>query len=244
MLTGENTMSLRKLLTSLALIATATSANAASISLTGLTTPIQYNAEVKKAPAPIASGVGNTVASGLKWSGGNGFDAGIADDFLAWCFDLIHPISLGKTYEYDVVEKPFSNSYLLAGANLRVSKLFNANYDTLDATNEVEAVAFQLAVWEVANDDDFSVTTGAFQAVGLGRNAAEITSTAQSFLKSGAGFEGNALWKTTFLETREAQGSQNLVTAIRETEIPPVPLPAGGLLLISGLIGLTFLKRR
>lgn len=236
-------MSIRKLLASLALIATATSAHAASITLTGLTTPIQYTSEVKKAPAPIASGVGIGVASGLKWSGGDGFDAGIEDDFLAWCFDLIHPVSLGKSYEYAAVEAPYSNSYLLAGADRRVSKLFNANYDTLDATDQVQAAAFQLAVWEVANDDDFSVTSGVFQAAGYGNRAAEITSTAQSFLKSGANFDGIGLWKTTFLETRESKGTQNLVTATRGTQISAVPLPAGGLLFISGLCALAVWRR-
>jgi hypothetical protein len=236
-------MSLRIALASLAVAASAASANAASITLDGLSTPIEYNAEIRKAPGPVASGMGNTVASGQKWSGGLGFGSGIEDDFLAWCFDLIHPVGLGKTYEYELVERPYSNSYLLSGAKHRVSQLFNANYAQLDATDSVQAAAFQLAVWEVANDDDFNIATGPFQAGGLGRNSGAITSTAQSFLSGSESFSGPFTWKTAFLETREASATQNLVTAIHQTTIPPVPLPAGGLLLMSGLCAIAVCRR-
>lgn len=233
----------RATLALIALTTTTPVAHAASITLDGLTTPIVYNAQVQDAPAPIASGVGNAVASGLKWTGGADLGAGVEDDFLAWCFDLIHPISLGATYEYEVVDAPYSNSYLLAGADARVSNLFNANYDDLDATDAVEAAAFQLAIWEVANDDDFDLTSGVFQASGYGADAADITSTAQTFLSGGADFDGLSEWQAIFLETREASGTQNLVTAVRATEVAPIPVPAAGFLLLGGLFGLIALRR-
>ncbi len=238
--------SVRATLAVIALATTTSAAQAASITLDGLTTPIVYNGEVQAAPEPIASGVGNTVASGLKWSGGEGFGAGLGDQFLAWCFDLIHPIRLGETYKYEVVDAPYSNSYLLSGADKRVSGLFNANYDSLDASDPVQAAAFQLAIWEVANDNDLDLTKGAFQASGLGTNAEDITVVAQTFLANTAKFEGSLTWQTLFLETREAVGSQNLVTVVRgdEPSITPVPLPAGMLLLFSGLGGIAAFKRR
>jgi len=229
----------------LAVLAITTStANAATITLEGVTTPIEYNGVVQVAPEPIASGVGNTVATGLTWTGGEGFGEGIEEQFLAWCFDLIHPVSLGGTYEYEIVDAPYSNSYLLSGADARVSRLFDTSYDNLDASDPVQAAAFQLAVWEVANDNDFDITTGVFQASGLGSNAANITSTAQTFLSASVDFTGPSSWRTIFLETREDVGSQNLVTAIRKNEVAAVPLPAGGILLLSGLVGTGAFKRK
>ncbi|CAN0603113.1 unnamed protein product, partial [Ectocarpus sp. 12 AP-2014] len=210
-------------------------ADAASITLDGLTTPIAVNAQIQDAPKPIASGIGNAVASGLIWTGGEDLNASVTDRFIAWCFDLIHPVSLGATYDYEVVDAPFSNSYLLEGADVRVSSLFNANYDTLETTDPVQAAAFQLAVWEVANDNDFDLASGVFQASGYGIDAADITATAQSFLSGGVDYHGPENWQTFFLETRESKGTQNLVTAVRAPELTPVPLPASGLFLFAGL---------
>lgn len=236
--------SFRAALAGIALATMAPSAYAATITLDAITTPIAYNTQVTAAPKPIASGVGSTIATGLLWSGGEGLGAGLADDFLAWCFDLIHPVGLGVDYEYEVVDTPYSNSYLLDGADTRVSSLINANYDSLDATDHTQAAAFQIAVWEVANDDDFDITSGVFQASGLGKSSADISKTAQTFLSRGANFAGPETWRAMFLETRESIGTQNLVTAVRTPDVAPVPLPAPGLLLLGGLAGLAAMRRR
>ncbi len=219
-------------------------AHAASITLESLTTPIVVNATIKEAPKPIASGVGNTVASGQLWTGGDALGRDLANSFLAWCFDLIHPVRLGATYEYVAVDAPFSNSYLLAGADARVADLFNANYSTLDARNPIQAAGFQIAVWEVANDDDFNIGTGVFKASGNGANASEISSAATRFLTSASAFNGPAEWQTVFLETREKSGTQNLVTAKKLPDVAPVPVPAAAFLLLGGLAGLVALRRR
>lgn len=227
-----------------ALFMMSSSAEAASIKLDGLTTPITYNAQIKKVPDEISSGVGRSVASGLVWLGGEGLHAGITDSFIGWCFDLVHPVSLGKTYEYAVVDTPYSNSYLLDGADIRVNNIFNANYDTLRTDDAIQAAAFQLAIWEVANDNDFDLLNGAFQGGGYGRNASAITAVAQEFLSAGENYEGAMSWQTVFLETREDSQSQNLVTAVRAPEVAAVPLPASSLLLIVGLAGLAGLRTR
>ena len=230
--------------TFLALFMSSPAVHAASITLEELTTPIVLNAEIKEAPEPIASGIGNAVASGLVWTGGAGLVEGFQDSFVAWCFDLIHPVSLGATYEYKVVDAPYANSYLLSGADARVSSLFNANYDDLDVNDSVQAAAFQLAVWEVANDDDFDLEGGVFQAAGFGDEAAEITSAAQNFLTDGKSYDGSSNWQAVFLETLEENQTQNLVTASRTPDVAPVPIPASGLLLVAGLAGLAGLRRR
>jgi len=222
----------------------ASAANASSITLQGLTTPIKVNAQIKKAPEPISSGVGNAVASGLIWTGGESLRGSISDRFIAWCFDLIHLVRLGATYKYEVVDAPYSNSYLLEGANVRVSNLFNATYDSLNANDSIQAAAFQLAVREVANDDDFYLSSGVFQAGGYGSESGDITSTAQRFLSAGAGYDGPMNWSTTFIETREVNGTQNLVTAVRQQGVTSVPIPASGLLLLGGLAVLARPRKR
>ncbi len=226
------------------LSAIASSSQAASITLEDLTTPIELNAQVTAAPSQISSGIGEAVASGLIWSGGEGFGANILETFVAWCFDLVHPVSLGATYSYDVVDAPFSNSYLLGGADTRVESLINANYDNLDTADPVQAAAFQMAVWEVAYDDDFSLLSGVFQGGGYGGSSGAITQTAEDFLARGESFAGPIAYKATFLETREQSGTQNLVTVVAAPEAAVVPLPSSALLLICGLAGFVSLRRR
>lgn len=227
----------RPTLAALAVLCLSPAAHAASITLESITTPLETNVRIDAAPGPVEEKLGDAIAAGLNWSGGSAFGTDLADDFLAWCFDLVNPVGLGTPYAYDVVNAPFSNSYLLSGAGARVSKLINSAYDTLDANDALQSAAFQLAVWDVAYDDDFNISSGVFQASGTGTGASSIDALAQGFLDSGAAFDGVIAWDTVFLETREAPGRQNLVTAVRANmDVPaPVPVPATGVLLLGGL---------
>lgn len=233
-------------LAALALLGLSPAAHAASITLESITTPLEINVRIEAAPGPVEAKLGDAIAAGLNWSGGRAFGTDLADDFLAWCFDLVNPVGLGTPYAYDVVNDPFSNSYLLSGASGRVSKLINGAYDTLDASDALQSAAFQLAVWDVAYDDDFDLSSGVFQASGTGAGASSIDALAQGFLASGANFDGVIVWDTLFLESRQDPARQNLVTAVRGTiDSPaPVPTPATGLLLLAGLGIFAGLRRR
>ena len=209
--------------------AIAAPAGAASLTLDELTTPLTRTVRVTSAPGPVPEG--SFVATGLKMNDG-------VSSFIAWCFDLTHQIAKGGPYTYTATDTPFSNSFLTAGAKDRAERLFNANYGSVDAYDAVQASAFQLALWEVAYDSDFDLTSGQFQGTGRGSFAAQIASTAAGYLQAASGFSGRGGWKVTFLENQNERTRQNLVTA------SPVPLPAALALLGGGLAALGAVRRR
>ena len=103
------------------------------------------------------------------------------------------------------------------------------------------AAAFQLSLWEVAYDDDFNLLSGAFRGEGHGSFAKAISSTASGFLTAAKAYTGAGRYDLTFLESRDRQTRQNLVTA---TPAAPVPLPAALPLMAAGLGGLAALHLR
>ena len=208
------------------------SAGAASLTLESFTTPLNANTKVNR--APVRDVTGPTRATGFNMSDG-------VRTFVAWCLDLTHRIAKGGPYQYEATTTPFSNSFLAGGAVSRVQSVFDANYATVDASDKVMAAAFQLSLWEVAYDDDFNLLSGAFRGEGHGSFAKAISSTAAGFLTAAKAYTGAGRYDLTFLESRDRQTRQNLVTA---TPSSPVPLPAALPLMAAGLGGLAALHLR
>lgn len=210
------------------------SAGAASLTLESFTIPPSANTTISR--APVRDVTGPTIATGFNMRDG-------VSTFIAWCLDLTHRISKGGPYQYEATTTPFSNSFLAGGAASRVQSVFDANYGALDTSDKVTAAAFQLSLWEVAYDNDFSLLTGAFRGGGHGSLAASISSAAAGFLTAAKGYAGREQFDLTFLESRDRNTRQNLVTA---TPAAPVPLPAALPLLAGGLGGMAalYLRRR
>jgi len=240
----------KKLTLALGLSIAASAGHAGTISFDRVTTSLASTGNVTAVPSDISGSTGKVAATGQIWTGGTSLGMGIADEFLAWCFDLVHSVRLGAEYDYKLTSNPYSNSFLADGAVLRVSQLVNANYDTLDPFDKVEAAGFQLAVWEAAYDDDFDLGNGDFKAKGVGSDRKDIDAQAKTFLDNGAAFTGADTWKVLFLESEETKVSQNLLTATRLSgnngggTMSPIPLPAAGFLMLAGLGGLGLLRRR
>lgn len=214
----------------------ATTADAAVLRLDGYTSSIQ---SVSINSSPAANTPGNVGASGFKLTDTSG-DMG---SFVGWCLDIAHYLmGRGDSQNYTPTNDPFSNSYGLSSvAKDRVQSVFDANYATLDASNGDHAAAFQMALWEAAYEDDdaaLSVSSGVFQASSHGS-----THRANRYLLNAANYAGDSVWNLSFLEVdgnadRGRYTGQNLVT------VSPVPVPAAGLMLVTGLLGMGAITRR
>lgn len=161
-------------------------------------------------------------------------------DFIAWCVDIAHNLSLKGLYE--VTSAPFTNTFAFTQTQKdNVKSLFETSYSSLNLNNNNESAGFQLALWEVIYEDSgtFDVKDGSFYS-STNISARNI---ANGFLANLGGAVTQA-YNVSYLESLgwEKSGttkySQNLVS------VTPVPLPAAGLLLACGLAGLYASNRR
>ena len=214
-------------------MATALSVSATTVSLTydGPSAVNPQTATITAAPVMSPSG---------SWPltvGAYGFEmtdtSGQMGSFLAWCLDISHYLGTSGESSYTVTDTPFASSYGLdSGQMARVQSVFDANFGLLDVTVGNQAAGFQLALWNALYDTDWVIAGGAFSATA----STSILSLANGYLTAAHLFSGDSVWNLTFLESNT--GRQNLVTAT------PVPLPAGGLLLLAALGGLGLARRR
>ena len=162
------------------------------------------------------------------------------NSLLTWCIDLFNTVKNHWEYTAGKDFVPVPGQVNTAAVTSNIKKLFTAHYaDALASASN--AAAFQLALWEItvdtqADGSGLDLTVGRFQKNANG----SVYNTAANFLASvpGAGEDGYGL--TFFDSVTDANGraSQNLVSAT------PVPLPAGFLLLATGMAGLGIMRRR
>lgn len=177
----------------------------------------------------------NAQAGGFALKGDISGDSAL-ESFTAWCVDITKSINLG--YSYTVT----NGTSLMTPTQIgNIQKLFNTALTGLNLTSAANSAGFQLALWELVYETGatFNVSSGGFAATS--GNASAIT-VANSLLAGLLGPKtGN--YTLSFLESYH-HGSQNLVTGTPgKDEIPPVPVPAAGLLLFSALGGAGLMSR-
>ncbi len=151
-------------------------------------------------------------------------------DFIAFCFELSQTLRDGRSYDY-------APTVLSESVRDNVDRLFSSAYELV--TDGLTAAGFQVALWEVVEDTStgFDLASGSFSARDVRSSSGSVVNTAQGFLDGLSGAP-MGLYEIDYLVSSR---SQDLITA---QPVPtPVPLPAGGLLLISGFAGIAGLKR-
>jgi hypothetical protein len=145
--------------------------------------------------------------------------------FLAFCLDPFE-YSSGDFTNYT---KTTLQSSLITNASsdvvYKITQLFNYGYESA-LTSDLDAAAFQLALWEVANDDG-DLTTGAVRKTEA-TNLSLVART-RTFLKNYANEDATSQYAFTFYKST---GNQDFisVSAVPETETFAMMLAGLGLM--------------
>ena len=175
-------------------------------------------------------------------------DPSITESFLAWCLDFTTSFFGGdRIWEQSATlnTATLPSGSVASGAQDRIQSLFDSTFDTAQTIEaqlgtgpdgRLESAAFQLALWEVVFDDDWSVTDpdGTFWASDDTAGGAVITR-ADALLSEASTYSGGKGWNLSFYSS---ENRQDVITA------SPIPLPAAGWLLLAGIGALGALARR
>jgi hypothetical protein len=156
----------------------------------------------------------------MKLTGANG----VAQDFLSFCLEPLEYLRIPRVYADGTSLSKTQVGSLGALVNNALKLVVNSR----------TAAAFQLAAWEIANEGGkLDLNKGAFVVKSANGNTVGL---AQGWLNAISGGKWAANTRVRILTATQ---TQDLVT-----DLPPVPVPAAGVLMMGALGGLAALRRR
>lgn len=161
-------------------------------------------------------------------------ESNVIGNFVAWCMEVTTVLASQAQYvQSETFDAGGNVTRMSAERETLISRLFTGYIG--QTTTAIGAAAFQLAIWEIIEEDlDFDLL--AFDLRG-GRFAAsatdEVLTLSNDWLAGLSGFGAN--YRINYLLSGE---SQDLIT------VSPIPLPASFLFLGAGVGALAFVRRR
>ena len=158
--------------------------------------------------------------------------------FAAYCIDSFHYSSTGFNPNY-TPSATHSITSAFATQATDIQNLFNKFYGGT-VGNAANAAAFQLALWEIANDDK-NLTTGAVKV--NGSTTPSLVSGAAALLGN-LSYSGPDLYSLTLYQVNRAAGGVGQDYVVATPSITPVPEPSTLAMLGVGLLALGSIARR
>ncbi|MBL1216823.1 MAG: hypothetical protein D8M59_04940 [Planctomycetes bacterium] len=157
-----------------------------------------------------------TVAGNFNWTRlGGDYDGGGAEgQYVTYCVDLVQHVSYGAEYEFNVIEPteaPWPTSGMGDDRADRLAELFGRHWSS--GFGQDEAAGFQLAVWEIVNDDDLDLADGDFRIRDAG--------SAQDWAN---------LWLASIDGTGPTADLAVMGSNSRQDQVFMIPTPASGML--------------